>query len=787
MIFEIGPDVVHRWKITSVGDPELKQSIAIDKIEDVFIDKRTEWSPERIFRAKALASSIETSLQLDFIDLGLMPALEGMIHEKLDRLLRNILAMITNTYEGIYGERPDVDQLFPLVFRLIAAKVLRDRGHQGGWDSDNAAFVLEAVENYYSISLESLLSSRISNPEVLGVAWHEILSAFHFQNLSVDDLAFIYENTLITDETRKQFGIHSTPRQVAEYIIQKLPFEYLAPDQRRVLEPCAGHGVFLIAAMRRLRELLPSDLTDAQRHEYFVKNLVGIEIDPFALEVCRLSLVLADYPNPDGWQLYNENVFTTGRLERELQRAEIVLCNPPFEEFTSAERAELDSYGFLQKPAELLQRVLKNPPKLLGVVLPRVFTFGLTYLSLHRQLAEVYARIELIALPEVFNYSYAPTILLIASECEEKHREVVVTRREVSKQESVFLSPETEPSGHTEALAIAGTHVSTFTLWSAQLSELWHYLELFPKLGTQAVIHQGIHWKGRKKPYKQREPRTDVISDVDRPGYKKGYARVRGSLRQYSIRGFQYLSLRPEDQHDEAYLYDWGTPKVVCNAARLQKTRPWRVGAVVDPEGAAFSKQFFAFWPKESISLYALAAVLNSPVASAYCFEIDQERDNRIQTLKRLPIPPVSELAPGGIIDSLSQEIHQRFQEIHENQAFIDAYTLENLILKIDATILQAYDLPSTLETDLLSLFAGVPRPVANLTIDNYDEQYERAKSIQLAELRQTSKIVRYQELVTREFSTGLGTDEAEEMERLGNEIDSYYDPFYQRILADLQ
>ena len=142
----------------------------------------------------------------------------------------------------------------------------------------------------------------LDDPETQSAVWDIIRDRFHFQNLSVDALAYAYENTLVEPEARKALGIHSTPAAVAEYIVKQLPFEVIDQDERKVFEPFSGHSVFLMTAMQRLRELLPSSMNPDERHKYFVRMLSGIERDGFAREVARLSLMLADYPNSDGWK-----------------------------------------------------------------------------------------------------------------------------------------------------------------------------------------------------------------------------------------------------------------------------------------------------------------------------------------------------------------------------------------------------------------------------------------------------------------------------------------------------
>ena len=712
LIFETGSTFVNRWKMTRSGDPEFIERIESKQIENAFARNKEIWQPEKIFRAKSI--SLESSpYQLDFIDIGLMPALEGTIHKKLERLLKETFAEIIKLYQRYNQNAPPPEYIFRLVFRLIAAKVFRDRKFPGEWESDDAATVLKAVENHYNADSENVLPTTQYRREISALAWKVISSAFHFQNLSVDDLAFIYENTFITDKTRKKYGTHSTPPSVAEYIVRKLPFEELSQNDRHVLEPCSGHGIFLVSAMRRLRELLPSDISDKQRHRYFVNRLVGIEVDAFAQEVCRLSLMLADYPNPNGWRLYNEDVYSTNYLEQELKRADIVLCNPPFEDFTDEERAKYgEDIQRVQKPTELLRRILSKPPSLLGVVLPLAFNTGNSYQGFQRQLAESYGQIELAELPEVFNHSDVPTAILLASDRREQNKVVAISCRTYTKESFEEFSKEgKEVLATSELRTLPKKEETGFSLWIPKFSKLWNYLAGYQLLESEVEIHKGINWKGRVEAFKRGERRTDVISDIERHGFKRGVARAEGCLRQYQIQGIQWLSLRSEDQYDKAYLYPWSAPKVVCNAARLQR-ESWRIGAVADSIGLTFSKQFFALWPNGRITIYALAALLNSPLTNALCYVKDKQIDNRIQTLRALPIPSSDYFADGSDIDLLSRKLHKQVEEKQDALLFSDDAELKQLLLQLDAAVLKAYDLPPVLERELLDQFQGVPRPV---------------------------------------------------------------------------
>ena len=150
-------------------------------------------------------------------------------------------------------------------------------------------------------------------------------AAINFRNISSDSLAFVYENTLVTADTRKRFGTHSTPRQVAEYVVNKLNLGRFAPEDITIYEPFAGAGMFLVAALRHLRDLLPDTLTGEARHEFLVKRISGAELDSFACEVATLSLILADYPTANGWKIRASSCFTPMSIRTSSRRSSLCL------------------------------------------------------------------------------------------------------------------------------------------------------------------------------------------------------------------------------------------------------------------------------------------------------------------------------------------------------------------------------------------------------------------------------------------------------------------------------
>src|SRR6266853_434192 len=125
ILFVIEGNDVTVWQVRSIDLPRVLERLTIAELPSLFARNRDAWRPDAIHRAKSVGV-IEKNYQLDFIDIGLLPAIEGEIHAKLDRLLVETLAAATQAQDE---DTLDMRVLFRVVFRLLAAKVLEDRGH----------------------------------------------------------------------------------------------------------------------------------------------------------------------------------------------------------------------------------------------------------------------------------------------------------------------------------------------------------------------------------------------------------------------------------------------------------------------------------------------------------------------------------------------------------------------------------------------------------------------------------------------------------------------------------
>ena len=699
-IFEVHGDKVLRWKVSGKDEPSLLDAVDTHQLSQVFAQHKAEWAPQRILTAKSDASQAH---QLDFFDVGLLPFLEHEARTKLDHRLRYAVALAIETFA--HGSK-FTDDLYPLlfrlIFRLIAAKMLADRGHTGNWNSDSADLALQSVEDFYFS--DSKAEPALEDHDTKQATWEWIKSTCHFQNLSVDSLAYVYENTLVTQETRQAFGTHSTPYAIAEYVVRNLPFERLEQNERKVFEPFSGHSIFLVAAMQRMRELLPPQMASEDRHEYFVKMLSGIENDDFALEVGRLSLMLADYPNPDGWRLHKADAFDSPAFAQELRDANVVLCNPPFGRFTKSERSRYGDGLAVTKAREALQRVLDNPPQLLGFVLPKVFLEGAEYRQLRTMMGEIYSTFELLALPDrVFKHSDAETVVLLSTKSERRPKSLAVGQVLNSDLQNFYANRHV--AYRAEKLVENSAEEFAQRMWLTQLAEVWETTSEFRTLGALAEIHRGIEYNERIGKDGGR-----FVSRTPRTGFVAGLHKVYDNIEPFIVTRIDYLDVSKEVMRGSAYTYDWSAAKLIVNA-NPQSRDYWRITASIDRSGLVCYQNFHAIWPKTDLPLEVLAAVLNGPVANAFISTRDPIRHVHVRTLRDIPVPEFSREHEESLASLVRQYVDTRNQWISQKLGECKAEAeCRRLISVIDAEVLKVYDLPPEQERDLLDWFTGSKR-----------------------------------------------------------------------------
>jgi len=108
--------------------------------------------------------------------------------------------------------------------------------------------------------------------------------------------------------------------------------------------------------------------------------------------------------------------------------------------------------------------------------------------------------------------------------------------------------------------------------------------------------------------------------------------------------------------------------------------------------------------------------VLNGPIANAFIFVHEDRRDNRVSTLKQIPVPLLTE-AQRTSLDQLVERYRRTAGAVDGTLESIQvSMTRESILrttcLEIDAIVLRGYGLPPRIERRLLDFFRGHQRRV---------------------------------------------------------------------------
>lgn len=724
------------WTIGTRG-AKLEKTISRDEVKDFFSAHKEKFSPDRIWRAKNLGR-IDTRQQLSFVDIGLMPLLEHEMGERLGGLMNRVISLLHKGFVGKQQEKPQNQRwIFRAAFWLLCAKILKDKGVNGfiRLDLGDVDSVLKAVKNHYQAK-ELVDVQTNQQAKVLKDAAEEVKKFASLSNLTTEAFAYMYESVLVDQNLRSALGIHATPTYLVDYIVWQLwPWiEQIPEDKRIVLELACGHAPFLTGAMRLLRELFKGD--EKAFHEYAQKHLIGIETDSFALEIARLSLTMADVPNPNGWKIEKGDIYIGDTLSKKAEKAMILLCNPPFEDFTLEEQhiykragQELNSFN---KAAEMLWRTLPYMLKgsVFGVVLPQGFLHKPNLAELRKMIVEQFELAEICALPEnVFSFAKHKSTVLLGRKCDDAKRTFVLSNkirfRRVQKWE--FDRFKNSYQALTDGISQSKFDIPPIYDFRLQLlHEVWEYCQSFSHLAKVAEAGRGLEYKTKPKKgeaynrKKHLQPNVQTISDHKFAGAVRGYDKFARNIMLTETPELFWMNLAPEVISRPRWGTETGTPQVLLNSIRVGDG-PWRLKALIDSKGYPVTTRFIVVRSKiREWSLEVIWAILNSPLANAYTYCHSLERNNQTGMIRNLPIPnydPYSLHRLNNLVRNYFDLYDSKGKILHDE---VDTKEARHRMLAIDAEVMKLYNLPPKLERQVLDLFDEWERKGVDFKFDRY-------------------------------------------------------------------
>lgn len=720
-VLAIGPDRIEWWLQKREGS-HLQETIAANKLAAFFEQHRDDFHPDRIFRAKT-RGLFQADQQLTFVDAGLMPIVESEMGDRLSALVGRI---VQGMLASLGQHDPSVtmaSRVFKAAFWLLAGRMLRDKRVPDfkTLDLGNVDDVFRRVSRHYGVP-DGLPPSGPRWRRALADAAADVAAFASLANVTTESLAYLYESTLVPKHVRKALGIHSTPSYLVDYMVWQMAdwIEAIPPAQRHVFEPACGHGGFLVACVRLLRELLGQTGTD-ERKAYLRSHIHGIEVDEFAIEIARLSLTLADIPNPNGWDLQTGDMFASGNLSREAARAGVILANPPFENFSSQERQrytrQRSPVSHINKAAEMVSRILPamKPDAVLGLVLPQGFLRSKGAEAVRSTLLADFEIREICLFPDkVFAFADSESAIILA-----RRTAKPFARRGTVLFQAVRERDWPEFRNGYQVTWARSVPVERFAELSSlrlpELDEVWTRLRPYQRLEEIAHVGKGMEYHGRHLP-KGIQP----ISTHRRTGDVPGFAKVPRGWRTHEQPPRVWMTAnRAAIRRDLSG--NWtGQPQVIVNYAPVSRG-PWRLKAAIDIEGHAITSRFLAVRPTDDrVSVHFLWALCNSPIANAFMYCHSMKRDNMAGEMRKIPVPPISSDAVGRVAQAANEYFEHMARPALPLHSEPDMQQAKQLMLAVDAEILRLYDLPPRLERQLLDLFDGHQRVGVPFTFKSY-------------------------------------------------------------------
>ena len=723
------------WRMGAEGPTESKAVPAKD-IERFFELHRQDLSPQSIYNAKTLRPAT-AQRQLWFVDAGLMPAVERNTGETLRRWVEESIQELVLALGSRLRSRRGLTDLYKTVFWLLAAKLLHEKKVENfkRIDLEDVDDVFDRVGRHYAATDTLPPGGKPWRPAIDAAA-AKIAKWGYLGNISTEALGYLYERALIDKkpkgrgakkipkgrDIRKELGIHSTPPVLVDHMLSQLwpMIEEISPKSRRVFEPACGHGAFLVASLRWLREHSGLE-AGVERHRYLRDRLYGIERDPFAGELARLSLTLADVPHGNSWRIDEKDMFSPNVLRNAARQCTVLLANPPYEPFSKSDKNRYRKVGepvtAITKAVEMLRRTLPylQPGGVFGVVMPQGVLHDKESIEMRKLLLTDFELSEIsIFADNLFEESDHEVTVLMgrrrrpAASSKIMYRRVRERGMQEFKDRLAFSSESTVPQA-------SFTTVAPASLLLPDLPEVWGYLENTPKLLACAKIQQGFQFLNKSK----LRGRT-VTSRSRRAGWAKAVLRADTDYGIWALPQTCWIDASKKNFRRPGAATKLGVPQVVLNYAPVAR-EPWRLKAVVDEKGHAVSSRFLVFRPKPGVlPLDVLWAILNSPVANAYAFCFSGKRETLVKEWRAFPLPPIPPAQARGIAGAATEYL----AAVHKAQdAFMkpsDEEAVQRALLAMDAEVLRLYDLPPRLERQLLDLFEGVERKGVGCEFSGY-------------------------------------------------------------------
>ena len=177
---------------------------------------------------------------------------------------------------------------------------------------------------------EDLARWQSKHPDLVESILCELGENVDYSAIDARSINAVYEQLFLTPDLRSEFGIYHTDQRFASRILDHLPIEEIPPEDRYVVDPACGAGNLLLAAQERLENISPGRWSARTTHNWLKTHMYGADIEPIAVEIAKLSLLVSSLPLGNSWQIeQGDSLKETPRFK---SPPTIWVTNPPWQQ-----------------------------------------------------------------------------------------------------------------------------------------------------------------------------------------------------------------------------------------------------------------------------------------------------------------------------------------------------------------------------------------------------------------------------------------------------------------------
>lgn len=223
-----------------------------------------------------------------------------LIHHARDRSVDSISTRLKNSFKLALEERIDPTKAAQLVIESLGAVIVRDKYGLRDCALRNVVDIALTRHGEYFLDLAKWQDSY---PTVVASVLHELGTDVDYAAVDALSINAVYEELFLTPTLQQRLGSFHTNQRLATRILDHLPIEEIPPESRYVVDPACGAGNLLLAAQQRLENLSPARWSSQDIHQWLKTHIYGSDIEPIAVEIAKLSLLVSSLPLGNMWQV----------------------------------------------------------------------------------------------------------------------------------------------------------------------------------------------------------------------------------------------------------------------------------------------------------------------------------------------------------------------------------------------------------------------------------------------------------------------------------------------------